>query len=253
MLNMTKLTLTGTAMALVSALVMHGHVSAQTPALPTVDQVLSKYVTAVGGAAAIEKITTRTATGTIELPDMGINGAIQIVEKAPNKSFATVELGPVGTIREGTDGVTAWDENPGIGLREKTGEELTESLRGATFNQEIKLKSMYKTLEVTGQESVGGRAAIAVLATPESGSATRMFFDVETGLMVKQSTTRQSPQGPVDLDVYMENYREVDGVKQPFLIRQVTAQATILIRITELKHNGPVDDAIFRKPGVPRP
>ena len=214
-------------------------------------RVLDKFVAAAGGAAAFEKITTRVATGTLEIPDAGITGSIQITEKAPNKSFAVVELGAIGAMREGTDGTVAWDDNPQTGLREKTGEELAEALRSATFNSEIKMKSVYKTIEVTGREQVGGRDAIAVLGTPASGSPTKMFFDAQSGLMIKQSMTRQSPQGPVDVDVYMDDYRDVGGIKQPYLIRQVTPMFTSVIRITEIKHNVPVDDNLFKKPGAP--
>lgn len=247
-MNMTKRLLSLATALMLGAVALRA--GAQAP-LPTADQVLDKYVKAIGGAAAFEKLTSRLVTASLELPDAGINGSIQITEKAPNKSFALVELGPAGSMREGTDGVVAWDDNPMTGLREKAGEELAEALRGAIFNQEVKMKSIYKTLQVTGREAVSGRPAVAVLGTPAEGSPVKMFFDEESGLMVKQSSTRQSPQGPIDFDVYLESYRDIDGIKQPYLIRQVTAQMTVVIRISEIKHNVPVDDAIFKKPGMP--
>jgi hypothetical protein len=78
--------------------------SAQTPALPTVDQVLEKYLAAMGGQAAFDKITSRTAKATIEIPDMGITGAMTMMEKAPNKALVVVEIAQM-TVREEP---TAW-------------------------------------------------------------------------------------------------------------------------------------------------
>jgi hypothetical protein len=235
--------------ALVVALSPLGTLSAQTPALPSADQVIEKYVTAMGGQAAFEKLTSRVATGTIELPDFGMNGTMRLTEKAPNKSLVQIEL-PGMMIREGTDGAIAWDENPQTGLREKSGTELAEARRGSTFNLEIKLKTIYPKMTVTGREQVGTRPVIVVEAVPTEGSPAKLYFDAENGLLLKQSSTRQTEQGPVSFDNFYEDYRTQDGVKQPFTIRQVTAQFSSVIKISEMKHNVAVDDSVFKKPGI---
>jgi outer membrane lipoprotein-sorting protein len=102
---------------------------------------------------------------------------------------------------------------------------------------------------VTGKETVNGKPAYVLLATPAEGQPTRYSFDAETGLMVKQHSTRESPQGPLDVDVFLEDFRDVDGLKLPFTIRQVTSIFTMVVRLTEIKHNVTLDDAIFKKPG----
>jgi len=244
-----KRTLLASLAALVAIVGAGSSARAQAPALPSVDQILDKYVTAVGGRAALEKVTSRVSKGTMEIPDAGMSGTITISEKTPDKSLAVIEIGGMGVIRDGTDGVNSWEESPQTGLRDKTGVELADARRSATFNVELKLKTIYKTLAVTGRERVGQRDAYVVLATPAEGSPSRMFFDVETGLMVRQSMTRESPQGPVDVDVYLEDVRVVDGIKQPFVVRQVTQQFTIVFRLTEIKYNVPLDDAMFKRPG----
>jgi len=238
------------SLAALAAIVAAGSAAhAQAPALPSIDQILDKYVAAVGGRAAIEKVTSRVSKGTMEIPDAGMSGTITISEKAPDKSLAVIEIGGMGVIRDGTDGVNSWEESPQTGLRDKTGVELADARRSATFNVELKLKTIYKTLAVTGREKVGSRDAYVVLATPAEGSPSRMFFDVESGLMVRQSMTRESPNGPVDVDVYLEDVRDVAGIKQPFVVRQVTQQFTIVFRLSEVKYNVPLDDAIFKRPG----
>src|SRR6188472_1451047 len=122
-----------TSIAVLVLIAACGALSAQTQALPTVDQVLDKHLAAMGGQAAFDKITSRTAKATIEIPDMGMTGSMTIMEKAPNKSLVVIEIAQM-TVREGTDGVVAWDENPQTGLREKSGIELAEYKRGSMFN-----------------------------------------------------------------------------------------------------------------------
>ena len=223
--------------------------AAQTPQLPTVDEVLNKYLAAMGGQAAFDKITTRTARATIEIPDMGISGEMTVTEKAPNKSLVVVQIAQM-TVREGTDGTIGWDENPQSGIREKTGLELAEFKRGSMFNIETKLKTAYPKMNVTGRDTVNGRPVVVIDAIPEQGAPVKIFFDTETGFILKQSGVRETPEGQIAFESYYDDYRPIDGIKQPYTLRQVTAKFTSVIRITEMKQNVPVDDAVFRKPGL---
>jgi hypothetical protein len=222
---------------------------AQAPALPTIDQVLDKQIAAMGGRAALEKITSITGRGTISVAEAGLTGTFELYQKAPDKALTVVDLGGSGQ-RDGFDGTVGWAEDPQNGLREKSGVELAEAKRGAVFGRELRMKSVYRTLTVTGRERIGTREAFVVLAVPAEGGPARLFFDVESGLLVRQILSRQSPEGPVDYDVTLEDFRAVDGVMRPFTIRQATAMFTAVVQLNELRHNLPIDDAMFRKPGM---
>jgi hypothetical protein len=237
------------ALLVLGAAVVHGRAQTPATALPTVDQVLEKYITALGGRAAIEKVTSRTGKGTIEIPDAGISGTIELFEKAPDKSGVFVDLGGM-QIREGFDGTVAWEDNPQTGLREKAGLELAEARRSSAFNPELKMKTLYPKMTVRGRETVGTRDAIVVDAVPAEGSPSAFFFDAENGLMIRTDTSRTSPEGEVQIQAFMEDYRVVDGVNMPHTVRQVTPQFTMVIRITEVKHNVTLDDKMFKKPGL---
>jgi hypothetical protein len=222
----------------------------QSSAMPTVDQVIEKYITAVGGRDAMEKVTSRVSTGSFEIADAGMTGTVTISEKAPNKSLAVIDLGGVGMVREGSDGTAAWEEQPGAGVRDKSGPELADAVRGSVFNAELKLKTIYKTMVLTGKEAVEGKDAYVVVATPAEGSANKLYFDVASGLMVRQSSTRETANGAMDVDVYISDYRVVDGVKLPFSVRQVATVGTIVIRLQTIKQNVALDDGMFKKPGL---
>ena len=226
------------------------HAQTQAPAAtPTVDQILEKSLAAVGGRAALEKITSRTGKGTIEIPDAGMSGSIQMFEKAPNMTAVAIDLGGM-QIREAFDGTVAWSEDPQSGLREKTGTELADAKRDATFNPELRMKTLYPKMTVRGREKVGTMDCWVIDAVPVEGSPSAFFFDMESGLMVRTDSTRESPMGPMQVQAYFEDFRAVDGVKVPHLMRQVSSMFTMVLKISEVKHNVTLDDKMFKKPGL---
>ena len=102
--------------------------------LPTAQEILAKYVKAMGGREANEKIKTRVTTGTVELSPMGIKGTFETYSTAADsKSLTKMNLAGIGDILEGYDGKTAWSVNPMQGSREKTGAELTQAKLTANF------------------------------------------------------------------------------------------------------------------------
>ncbi|HUL74223.1 MAG TPA: hypothetical protein VLT86_14035 [Vicinamibacterales bacterium] len=221
---------------------------AQTPPLPTIDQVLDKYIAAAGGRAAIEKITSAAAKGTIQIPDVGISGTIELYQKAPDKALTVAEFSGMGGQRQGFDGTVGWTQDDQNGLRQLDGAELADVRRSAILGRELKMKTIYPTMTVKAREKVGTRDAFLVEAVPADGAAARLDFDAESGLLLRQVATRQTSQGPLEVEVTFDDYREVDGVKRAFTIRQATAMFTAMIQLTEVKQNVPIDDAIFKIP-----
>ena len=218
--------------------------------MPTADQIIEKYVQALGGKAAIEKINSRTTKASFDIPAMGAGGTVEAYEKAPNKNVAIITIPGFGVIREGFDGKVAWAEDPTTGLREKSGLELADAKLEAEFYKPIRLKQLFPTMTVKGKEKVGEREAYVVEGKPAEGSVEKWYFDTQTGLLIRQDAERETPQGKMPTEVYMDDYREVDGVKIPHAIRQTTPMFTINIKNEEVKHNVPVEDAKFNKPAA---
>lgn len=217
-------------------------------AAPTIDQILDKYVAALGGKAAIEKVSSRITTGTMDIPVANISGSFKTQSKAPNMSSLSADLPGFGVLTQGFDGSVAWENNPIQGLRERTGAELADTKLDAEFYRDLKLKQLYPKMELSGKEKVGERTAYLVIATPAEGSTEKFYFDVESGLLIRQDSERESPEGKVPVQIFVEDYRDVDGIKIPFRIRQVLPQFEMMLKISEVKHDGPVDDAAFKKP-----
>ena len=224
--------------------------AAKADAMPSVDQILDKYVQALGGKAAIEKVTSTLITGTFELPAMGMSGSLEIYAKAPNKNAIVINLSGFGLIQSGFNGTIAWSQDPQSGLRELTGAELADTKRDAEFHKDIKLKQVYPKMTLTGKDKVGERDAYVIEATPADGKPEKMYFDTQTGLLLRRDIDRESPQGAAHVETYFEDYKETGGVKTPFTIKIVRPEISFTLKTTEVKQNVPIDDAKFNKPAA---
>ena len=211
---------------------------------PTVDQILDRFVQALGGKAAIEKQTSSVSRSSFEY--QGKSGTVEVYAKAPNKFAIFMEVPGVGQMGEGFDGSGGWIENPQTGMREKTGQELSVARRGAEFYGALRLRELYPKMTLRGGQLVGNRPAYLIEADPGDGSLRRMYFDAETGLLARNDIEYDTPQGRQTFNWFFEDYREVDGVKVPFTRRQ----SNFTYKVTEVLHDVPIDNAKFAKPSV---
>jgi zinc protease len=219
-------------------------------AKPSVDAVLEKYVNAIGGRAAIEKVSSRVSKGTFVLSSLaGVIGTVEVYEKAPNMSVSVLVIPGIGTQAEGFNGTTAWVLEPDSGVvHDKSGLELATAKREAEFYEEIKLKELYPRMTLKGMEKVGARAAYVIEAVPLTGSPERLYFDTQTGLLIRKDSEEEGDEGKRSVEEYYSDYRAIDGVKLPFTIHQVSPGMNFTVKLTEVKQNVPVDVAKFNKP-----
>jgi len=222
--------------------------SAQIAKLPTVKEILDKYVTAIGGREANEKIKTRTTKGTVEFAPMGIKGTVESFAAAPDKNYTKMNVQGIGEITEGFDGKTAWQINPIQGNRDKTGEELLQTKLFNAFNREINLDKLYPKMEVKAAEKLGEKDVYVVVATLEGLAPETFYFDKQTGLLLRADGVIVSPEGKMPYKAFYEDVREVDGVKLPYKTRAVLPQFEIVTIITEVKHGAAIEDSKFAKP-----
>ncbi len=215
---------------------------------PTVQEILAKYVQAIGGKAANEKIKSRTSKGTIELMPMGVKGTIEGFAAAPDKSLTKMSLAGVGEIVEAYDGKTAWSVNPISGNRDKQGVELAQTALSYNFYRDINLDKLYQKMELKGVEKVGADDAYVIVATRGDLPSETFYFNTKTGLLVRQDMTLETPEGKTTTKNFFEDFRDVDGVKIPFKSRSVLPQFEAITILTEVKQNVAIEDTKFTKP-----
>ena len=213
------------------------------PQLPTLDAVLAKYVAAIGGTDAQRKIASRVSKGRVDVPGVSFGGKLEVYAKAPNKSLTVMDVEPAGLVKQGFDGRTAWSN----GSDTANGIERA-ALVDADFYREIKLKSQYARIRLLGKVKEGFRQVYLVEGVPRSGAAENLYFDVESGLLVRRDVPRRTSKGVVVTEVYFSDWRDVDGVKVPFKITQAIQNTKFVITFEDVKQNVAVDDAIFVRP-----
>jgi hypothetical protein len=106
-------------------------------------------------------------------------------------------------------------------------------------------------MQLAGVEKIDGREMwVVVRSTPEKTS--RYYFDAETGLLRRRVAINHAALLPIPEQVDFEDYRDVDGVKLPFIIRKsaIDTYDSWTRTFAELKRNVAVDDALFAPPAV---
>jgi hypothetical protein len=224
----------------------------------TAEDIVERHLAAMGGRAALEKLTSRVTTGTISVSTPGgdLTGSITVYNKGANKSRTLVRIDAsqfgLGQIVQdqrfnGTSGYALDTLN---GNREIAGDQL-ETARSNTFPSPLlNYKDAGTRLELLGREKAGDRDAFVLRVTPKTGPPARMFFDAETYLPARTVVTVNVPQlgGDVEQTIVMSDYRDVDGVKVPFQIRSINQFQTLSITVTKVEQNTAIDDAMFSKP-----
>ena len=210
-------------------------------------QVLDRMAQAMGLANAA-KIRTVQMTGTISYPAQGIQGRYEALYKAPNKTLIKLNIQGLGEVQQGYDGKVGWEKNPMTGLRELQGAELAQMRQSAQMGASNDLRKTLRNPKLAGQEKVGNRNTFVITAQTTAGAPIKVFVDAQRYLPLRMDIEIATPQGKLNTTTFLEDYRRVDGIMYPFTTRQSTAGIEAVIKTERVRHNVPIDDAIFRKP-----
>ncbi len=253
------------------ATVMSGPAPAPAPKpaaapLPSVADVFSKYEQALGGEAAVGKVTALTYKGTADMlvppppgppggpppppPAMGTVPAEHDVKGM--KGVISVTFPGRPTVSMGFDGSIGWHNTP---IREDTGDELRMLVELGEKFPALEFRDDHTNVQVDAMEKIGDRDTYRVVGTRKDGFAVldRINFDAQTGLLVRSYTTMQSVIGSFPEDTFYEDYRDVSGVKVPFTMRIVSAEGNRTYKWAQVDANAPAEDAKFMKPAPPAP
>jgi hypothetical protein len=219
---------------------------------PTPDTVLDAYITAVGGEAAIQRITTRIIRGRFE-NGRGLKATYLMYAKAPNKLVTFIgserAAGNEGSGR-GYDGQAGWDKNfIGTGVRDVGGVELADLVRDADIHRPLHWRTHCEQRAIDtngGNVDVAGRAAVVLRCGLAEGRTGRLYFDRSNGLLLRYDSQIWNGDGFVS--IYYDDYRNVDGIRLPFRTRSVLPNATTTFVVESVRHNEPIDDRVFARP-----
>jgi photosynthetic reaction center cytochrome c subunit len=218
--------------------------------LSPANDVLSKYLAAVGGADALKKIHSRVEKGTIDA--MGHKSAIEVYSEAPDKrvSISHMQNGASVTAFNGEAGWLAMGNN----VHRMSANEREGARTDADLYLPINLPNMYKQLRVLPGEQVNGHDTVVVSATGGGAHpALRLYFDPQTGLLVRQIRYTETALGRLPTQVDYADYREANGVKTPYQWTLVRPNGSFTIRISDVQQNVPIDQKLFQPPPENQP
>jgi hypothetical protein len=215
------------------------------PTSPSVDQILAKYVEAVGGSAA-------TATKTLVLKGkreatQDRNWPNEITLVSPDK-FLMIATTPQGTVRQIVNGDKGSVVN-GANVRNLTPAEAIAAKRSFDELFNVVKVVMSPGMRPGGVQKVGERDAYVVQHVTDTKTE-RYYFDTQTGLLLRKIIINQTVLVPFPEQIDFEDYRDVDGVKVPFTIRYSAIDTfdSWTRTFTEIKRNAAVADTLFAIP-----
>jgi len=218
-------------------------------AMPSTDEVIDRYIRAVGSNAAIQKIRTLVSRGTETTTNRMTPAAtvpIEIYQTAANKMLV-VRNSARGVTREAFDGVKGWARNA-RGSRELEGRELAEVMRDADLMRYLNLRAAYPQMRVLTKERIADREVYVVGATSRDDRREKLYFDSDTGLLIRKYVAFKTAFGTIPEVMDFTDYREVNGVKLPFTISWSRPPFGSVKKFTEIKLNVAVDDSKFALP-----
>ncbi len=115
-----------------------------------VDRILEKYTAAIGGAEAIERVTSYKARGTFRMSILPEPGTFEVWAKDPDKSLTVVTFPRLSVIRKGRDGETRWTQTPFGGATDEGPNEFTGLERDADIYRAGRIKAMYESMRLEG-------------------------------------------------------------------------------------------------------
>jgi photosynthetic reaction center cytochrome c subunit len=230
---------------------------APTPGAPSADQILDKYIQALGGAQRLANLTSFVAKGTYTGFDTADDKApVEVYAKAPGQrtTVAHVPVGNDGTTKDSTttyDGRAGWISAPNslVPMLALTGGNLDGAKVDADLSFPGRIKQALGNWRSGFPEtSIDGHEVQVVQGTSAGKSVVKLYFDKESGLLVRQVRYANTVVGLNPTRVDYSDYREVSGVKLPFRWTLTWTDGQSTFEMSEVQPNAPIDAAKFAKP-----
>ena len=220
--------------------------SATAAALPSAQAILDKYLAAVGGAAVLQKIKTRVQTGNIEVT--GKKYPIEIYSQAPDNRVSISHL-PSGPSVTAFNREAGWLSTPN-GIRRMSSAEQQAARIDAELYFPLQLPRMYQEFEVSSGELINGKATYLVSAKGKGAPGLRLYFDQESGLLVRLIRFAETPLGRNPTEIDYADFRVADGVKLSYRWTLARPNGRFAIQIDAVKQNVPLDEGQFVTPSI---
>ncbi len=228
----------------------------QAPGAPSADQVIDKYLTAIGGAQRLAALTSFVAKGTYLGYGEAEKRPFDVYAKAPGQRTEVIHT-LSGDSTTTYDGRLGWMSMPEafspLPVRALAGTELEGAKLDAVLSFPGQLKQTIKTWRGAIPAAMGDHDVQVIQGNSASGLPVKLYFDDESGLLLRQVRYTETPIGRNSWQIDYDDYRNVGntGVKMPFKWRVLWQSGDSTVELTEIQPNAAVDAARFARPAAP--
>lgn len=206
-------------------------------------EVINKYIEAIGGKKALEKVEgiKKTYTASIQ----GRQMKVKEKRKAPGMYRQSMEMGGKTRQEQVYDGEKAYMKSPRAGQQEITGD---KKKRIAVFSHLFylsKLDELNVEAEMAGLTEIQDQQAYKIKLSTESGFSWHEFFTKDNYLRVAQRQTASTPQGERTTTTYYGDYKEKEGIMIPHTMEQSMGPRKFEFNLSELAINPGLSEEDF--------
>jgi len=223
---------------------------------PSVDQILEKYIQALGGAQRLASLTNFVARGTYQGYDDPEKHPLEMYAKAPDERTVIVQTGngPSTTTYDGHSGwIAAPDADQPMPVMTLTGGDLQGARLDAILPFPAGLKQAFSQWRVGSPANISDHDVQVVQGSNPGESPVKFYFDQQSGLLVRMGRYTNLPVGLNPTQVDYADYRDVSGVKLPFRWTVTWTDGRSVTELTQVQPNVAIDAAKFAKPMPPAP
>jgi hypothetical protein len=223
---------------------------------PTADQILDKYIQALGGAQRLATLTSFVATGASNgYGGFGGEADFTIYAKAPNQRTTLISFKDHperGDSVWAFDGTTGWIKTPRglLSDYQLVGEELDGERLEAQMAFPGQIKQALTNWRVGLRRAINNKDYLIVQGRGARNLLATLYFDPDTGLLRRLVRYGPSPVGHVPTQVDYTDYRDVNGIKFPFEYQFSWLDGRYTAKIKDVKTNVAIDAARFGRPAA---
>jgi outer membrane lipoprotein-sorting protein len=225
------------------------------PKEPTANQILDKYIQAVGGAQRLANLKSFAAKGTLEGFDTyHMKVPLELYAKAPGQRTIIWhgQNGDSSTVFDGRAGWIAQVSNPVRLLPMMPGAEIDGGKFDADVAIPVGIKQALSDWKVgIPPTTIDDKVVNVIQGTGAGKTRFKLYFEDESGLLVRQLRYSDTPIGMVPIQVDYSDYRDVAGVKLPYKIVITWTDGRSNIELTEIQANATISADKFARPVPP--
>ena len=223
----------------------------------TADEIIAKYVAAVGGLDKIKAVHTLRRTGRF-VGGGGFEAAVTQENKRTNEvreEFLLQDLVGVNAY----DGSGGWKIEPWDGKKDAEAmgeEELKSIVEDADFDGPlVDYRSKGHRVELAGSDDIEGTEVYKLKITYPNGTVQFYDIDKDTYVPIKIETKRMVRGAEREYETTVGDYKAVAGWYLPFSIETNAKGSSDKSQVVfdKIEANVPIDDSRFRRPGVAKP